>query len=58
MKTMDEELEPDFTKLVKFKTSEPTCGSIGFSVSKPMDRRTGYGNPDKESATDAMTLEK
>lgn len=38
LKSMDENTEPDFSKLQKFCTTEPTMGSVGASVSRPMDR--------------------
>lgn len=57
MKTMEEDLDPDFGKLKNFQSTEPTCGS-GSSVSKPMDRRTGYGSWKKEAVVDTKTLQK
>jgi len=44
---MDENLNPDFSKLTSFQAAEPTSGS-GSSVSKPMGSRAGYGGAEKE----------
>ncbi|KAF2120076.1 hypothetical protein BDV96DRAFT_566636, partial [Lophiotrema nucula] len=45
MKTMEEAVNPDFDNLQLFKSQTTICGSSGASVSKPMDRRVGYGTP-------------
>jgi len=57
MKTMEEDPNPDFSKMKAFQSSEPTCGS-GSSVSRPMDRRAGYGSSKKEDEVDDKAAQK
>lgn len=58
MKTMEENPNPDLTKLKKIQAAEPSMGSSrGSSVSKPMDRRTEYGSSAKEAASDDRALQ-
>lgn len=39
MKSMDENTDPDFGKLSNFMHTEPTCGSSGASVRKPIQQK-------------------
>ncbi len=48
LKTLDENRDPDFSKLQKFVSTEPTMGSSGASVSRPMDRKAVH---EKKPAT-------
>jgi len=55
MKTMEEDLNPDFDKLQGFQllkpdpetNPKPPHPGSGASVSRPMDRKTGFGEPEK-----------
>ena len=42
MKSLEEDTNPDLRKLNNYASAEPTGGSTGASVSKPMDRKTEY----------------
>ena len=57
MKTMEENPNPNFDEMKNFRATEPTCGS-GSSVSKPMDRRTGYGSLEDGAAVDDTASQK
>lgn len=55
---MEEAVKPDFDNMQLFKSRDTICGSSGASVSKPMDRRVGYGTLPVKNATPNESVEK